>query len=225
MDDRVILDTVLPSLDATDAFAHTLASWVEPSDVLALRGELGAGKTTLTRLLGAAMGADERGVNSPTFVIAMEHATADGMPGLVHVDAYRVGDESELDAMGWDRLTAPDRVVVIEWPDRIPEAIEALGERVLHVELWPESETARGVRMTTSSPRFTDRPWPVASGETSSDEHREDTTCPVTGRAVPADSPTWPFADERARMADLYQWFSEGYRIERPIEERDMEEG
>jgi len=53
---------------------------------------------------------------------------------------------------------------------------------------------------------------------------RRDTVCPVTGRAVSATSPTWPFADERARLADLYKWFAEGYTVSRPSEWNDLEE-
>ena len=53
---------------------------------------------------------------------------------------------------------------------------------------------------------------------------REATTCPTTGRPVPADSPTWPFATEQARMADLYKWFTGQHAISRSVEESDLEE-
>ena len=56
-------------------------------------------------------------------------------------------------------------------------------------------------------------------------ESREATRCPVTGSTVPGDSPTWPFADERARMADLYRWMHESYTITREMKDADLEQG
>jgi endogenous inhibitor of DNA gyrase (YacG/DUF329 family) len=54
---------------------------------------------------------------------------------------------------------------------------------------------------------------------------RAATTCPVTGQRVAPDCPTWPFANERARMADLHKWFSGQHVISRPLEQADLEQG
>ena len=219
----------LEGLEATERFAASLSRWLRAGDVVALHGDLGAGKTTLVRMLASAMGVEPAAVSSPTFVIAMEHHTSPELPDLVHIDAYRVGDESELIAVGWDRLTDGSRIVCIEWPSKVSDAIDALGGRVLRLELWPESEFARGVRLTGPGQHLADRgafpglePLPGSRAQAS---ERTETVCPVTGERVRADNPHWPFASERARMADLNRWFTESYRIERPIDERDLEEG
>ena len=96
--------------ETMDRFGRFVAEDLRAGDVLCLTGELGAGKTTFTRGLGAAL--KVRGsVTSPTFVIARTHARADGPP-LVHVDAYRLGTAGELDDIDvdWD-----NSITVVEW--------------------------------------------------------------------------------------------------------------
>lgn len=96
--------------DAMEALGARLAALLRAGDLVVLDGPLGAGKTTLTRGLGAALGA--RGaVTSPTFVLAREHPTAAGVP-LVHVDAYRLATARELDDLDLDYDGA---IVVVEW--------------------------------------------------------------------------------------------------------------
>ena len=88
-----------------------IASELRAGDLVALNGELGAGKTTLTRGLGAALGV--RGtVTSPTFVLARTHQRDSGEPPLVHVDAYRLGSAAELDDLDIDYAAS---IVVVEW--------------------------------------------------------------------------------------------------------------
>lgn len=100
-----ILDTA-----QMEALGAQLAPLLRAGDLVLLNGELGAGKTTLARGLGAALGA--RGaVTSPTFVLAREHPTASGVP-LVHVDAYRLATGRELDDLDLDYEHA---IVVVEW--------------------------------------------------------------------------------------------------------------
>jgi len=105
----VIQLTILDS-EAMEALGARLAPLLRAGDLVLLNGELGAGKTTLTRGLGAALGA--RGaVTSPTFVLAREHPTASGVP-LVHVDAYRLATAREVDDLDLDYGHA---IVVVEW--------------------------------------------------------------------------------------------------------------
>ncbi|MEX1079683.1 MAG: tRNA (adenosine(37)-N6)-threonylcarbamoyltransferase complex ATPase subunit type 1 TsaE [Homoserinimonas sp.] len=88
-----------------------LAGRLRAGDVVALNGELGAGKTTLTRGLGEALGI--RGmVTSPTFVLARTHPRLGSGAPLVHVDAYRLGDPAELDDLDID---FEESIVVVEW--------------------------------------------------------------------------------------------------------------
>ncbi|MEV0774722.1 tRNA (adenosine(37)-N6)-threonylcarbamoyltransferase complex ATPase subunit type 1 TsaE [Streptomyces sp. NPDC050428] len=106
-----------------------LAGLLRPGDLVMLTGELGAGKTTLTRGLGAGLGV--RGaVTSPTFVIARVHPSLGSGPPLVHVDAYRLGGGlDEMEDLDLD-VSLPDSVVVVEWGDG---KVEELSDDRLHV--------------------------------------------------------------------------------------------
>lgn len=93
-----------------EALGATIARRLGAGDLVLLNGELGAGKTTLTRGLGAELGV--RGaVTSPTFVLARTHPRLDGPP-LVHVDAYRLHSAVELDDLDIDFSAS---IVVVEW--------------------------------------------------------------------------------------------------------------
>ncbi|BAU85487.1 hypothetical protein SLA_4603 [Streptomyces laurentii] len=106
-----------------------LATLLRPGDLVMLTGELGAGKTTMTRGLGEGLGV--RGaVTSPTFVIARVHPSLTGGPALVHVDAYRLGGGlDEMEDLDLD-VSLPDSVVVVEWGDG---KVEDLTDDRLHV--------------------------------------------------------------------------------------------
>ncbi|MGC5615718.1 tRNA (adenosine(37)-N6)-threonylcarbamoyltransferase complex ATPase subunit type 1 TsaE [Georgenia sp. Z1491] len=102
-----------PTTDDTRALAGRLAAHLRAGDLLVLSGPLGAGKTTFVQGLGAALGV--RGtIASPTFVIAREHPPLGDGPGLVHVDAYRLGGAGELDALDLDS-SLEESVTVVEW--------------------------------------------------------------------------------------------------------------
>ena len=98
---------------ATQAFGEAIGSKLAAGDLVVLSGPLGAGKTTLTQGIGAALGV--RGpVTSPTFVIARVHPSLRGGPALVHVDAYRLGGPVDIDDLDLDTPLAT-AVVVVEW--------------------------------------------------------------------------------------------------------------
>lgn len=105
--------TVMLTIADPAAMEHLgarIAAQLHAGDTVLLTGELGAGKTTLTRGLGAALGV--RGtITSPTFVLARTHLRSDGPP-LVHVDAYRLRDAAELDDLDLDFAAS---IVVVEW--------------------------------------------------------------------------------------------------------------
>ncbi|GHG10019.1 tRNA (adenosine(37)-N6)-threonylcarbamoyltransferase complex ATPase subunit type 1 TsaE [Streptomyces zaomyceticus] len=110
-------------------FGRRLAKILRPGDLVMLTGELGAGKTTLTRGLGEGLGV--RGaVTSPTFVIARVHPSLVGGPALVHVDAYRLGGGlDEMEDLDLD-VSLPESVVVVEWGDG---KVEELTDDRLHL--------------------------------------------------------------------------------------------
>lgn len=105
----------------TRALGAHLASRLGPGDLLILTGDLGAGKTTLTRGIGEALGV--RGeVTSPTFVIARSHPSLSDGPALVHVDAYRLGGAAELDDLDLD-TDIDEAVTVVEWGEGLAESL------------------------------------------------------------------------------------------------------
>lgn len=113
----------------TQAFGEELGRQLEAGDVVILDGPLGAGKTTFTQ--GVARGLQVAGrVTSPTFVIAREHRSEVGGPGLIHVDAYRLLGEDDRDADPIGALDSLDldtdldtAVVVAEWGGGLVEQI------------------------------------------------------------------------------------------------------
>jgi tRNA threonylcarbamoyl adenosine modification protein YjeE len=123
----VLLDLRVPSTAAMGELGARLAAVLRAGDLVVLTGPLGAGKTTMTRGLGAALGARGQ-VSSPTFVLARTHPTAAG-PDLVHVDAYRLSDPLELDDLDldWD-----GSIVVVEWGRGM---VDGISEDVLDVEI------------------------------------------------------------------------------------------
>ena len=120
----------------TQELGAELGAAFEAGDVVVLDGPLGAGKTTFTQ--GIARGMQVKGrVTSPTFVIARQHASTVGGPALVHVDAYRLGDDplGELDALDLD-TDLEGAVVVAEWGEGL---MEQLGDS--HILITLDRET------------------------------------------------------------------------------------
>ena len=110
------VQTTLRTMDDTRRLAATLAERLRPGDVLALAGDLGAGKTSLIKAIAAAWGAEEAAVRSPTFALINIHALAEF--DLVHADLYRLEGADDLLGCGLlDHLGSADCVVAIEWPE------------------------------------------------------------------------------------------------------------
>jgi tRNA threonylcarbamoyladenosine biosynthesis protein TsaE len=215
------LDFVLNSLADTAALGRALAGVLAAGDTVALEGDLGAGKTTLVRTIAEARGIDPGLVSSPTFVIVNEYpAPREDEPMLVHVDAYRLTSADDLDPLGWDRLADGTTVLLIEWAERIAEALPR--ETTARLSIVATGEDSRTIVL--EAPESWGGRDAISQLRALALPARTPTTCPVTGRTVPADSPTWPFATEQARMADLYKWFSGQHSVSRSVEESDLEE-
>jgi len=223
----VTIERELNDPAATDGFGAELAAALRPGDVFLLIGPLGAGKTTLVRAIADALGVEPAGVSSPTFVVINEYAPAETgsrSAPLVHVDAYRLGphaDREALDLLGWDRAIGPGVITLIEWGDRI-EALLDRNSEPARLELEHAGERARHAILHLPA-AWRDRPGFAHPASDAPDRGR--TVCPVTGEPVAPDNPHWPFASERAKLADLHRWFSEDYQISRPMTEADLEQG
>lgn len=134
----------IDGLDGLRDFARRLAGRVAGGQVYLMRGELGAGKTTLVRELCAALGVPPGSVVSPTFTLVQEYSG--GRLPVVHVDLYRVQPGRELDTLDLEeRLGDPGCVCFVEWPDAA-RALLPPGAVELRID-FGASETTR--RITT----------------------------------------------------------------------------
>lgn len=137
------LDTT--NSEETSQFAAKLAGFLKPGDVIALEGDLGAGKTTFTK--GLAKGLEiKKTVNSPTFTIIKEYR---GKLPLYHMDVYRVADAFE--DLGFDEYFEGDGVTVVEWAHLIEEQLPS--ER-LTIFLYRDEGDKRKMVLTPKGERY-----------------------------------------------------------------------
>lgn len=133
------------SPEATGGLAAFLAGKLQPGDVLTLEGDLGAGKTTFTKALGAALGVTKT-INSPTFTIIKEYA---GDLPFYHMDAYRLEDTEE--DLGFEEYFFGSGVTVVEWASYIEDF---LPEERLDIRVSYEGEDVRSFFFTPRSSHF-----------------------------------------------------------------------
>lgn len=137
---------LLGSEEDTKRLGHQLANALQPGDVVALIGDLGTGKTALTKAVAAGLGIGDM-ITSPTFTIVCEYHS--GRLPMYHFDVYRVSDPDELFEIGFEEYLFGTGVCLIEWADLIEDILPARtirvelgygvreGERVASVS-WPE---------------------------------------------------------------------------------------
>ena len=135
------------SVEETWELAKKFAPELKPGDVVCLEGELGAGKTTFTQGLAAALGVPGR-VTSPTFCIVQEHRSSSSsttncqLPTtnffLVHMDLYRLHGEDDVLAIGWEDYLADGAILVVEWPERAGSLIPTSAKHVVFTHLAGE---------------------------------------------------------------------------------------
>lgn len=142
---RIVVST--ENAEETIALGERLGALLGVGDVVALTGDLGAGKTTLVKGIAAGMGITAD-ICSPTFTLIREHS---GEVPLYHVDLYRLSGIVEVDTIGVEEYIYGSGVTIIEWADRMQSLLPA--ER-LDVELRIEGETRRRIVLTTRSPRL-----------------------------------------------------------------------
>ena len=148
--ERLTVRKTTRSARATRALGERLGSLLRPGDVVALVGELGAGKTQLVRGVCEGAGVPEHEVSSPSFAIV---ASYHGRIPVHHADLYRIADEDELYATGFGDLVGGDGALLVEWADRIPSALprERLTIRLVHDARRPD---VRHVEILGTGERF-----------------------------------------------------------------------
>lgn len=143
----------VPTAEAMQTLGRDLAAVLAPGDLLIASGDLGAGKTTLTQGIGAGMGV-AGAIISPTFVLARIHPDPAGGPGLVHVDAYRLGSFAEVEDLDLE-VSLADSVTLVEWGTGVAEGLsDDRLEIDIRRSLDPEDET-RWVFLTPIGERWT----------------------------------------------------------------------
>src|SRR5580698_9137569 len=130
-----ILD--IPDLPATEAFGRRLGEQLFPGAVIALVGQLGAGKTHLTRAIAEGLGVKNPAiVNSPTFVLIQEYPAR--IP-IYHFDAYRLSGPREFAELGVEEYFLGDGVSIVEWADKVEATLPADHLRI-EIEIVDESQ-------------------------------------------------------------------------------------
>lgn len=109
----------LNNLEETEKFGLFLGENLRPGDVVCLNGDLGAGKTTLTKSIAKGLGIDDY-VTSPTFTIVNEYY---GKIDLYHIDTYRLDDMVDVDYLGFDEYFYSDGVTIVEWAEKIRDSL------------------------------------------------------------------------------------------------------
>jgi tRNA threonylcarbamoyladenosine biosynthesis protein TsaE len=114
------MSTLLATPEATFDWGRELAASLRAGDVVALCGQLGAGKTQATKGILAGLGS-QAAVTSPTFTLVHEYT--DGRLPVFHFDFYRMDSAEEVLTVGWDDILDEPGVVIIEWADLFPELL------------------------------------------------------------------------------------------------------
>ena len=144
---RLTLDA--PDLAATESLGRRLGGLLFPGAVVALVGQLGAGKTHLTRAIAEGLGVrNPAAVNSPTFVLIQEYPAR--LP-VYHFDAYRLSGSREFADLGVEEYFHGDGVSVVEWADKVGDAMP--GER-LTVTIMVTGPTSRRFEIAATGERY-----------------------------------------------------------------------
>jgi tRNA threonylcarbamoyladenosine biosynthesis protein TsaE len=142
----MIREFTTKSAEETIALGRELANMLVPPKLVVLRGDLGAGKTTLVK--GIAEGfqaASEEDVTSPTFTLIHEYRGPSAT--VYHIDLYRIDTQRELETLGLDDLMSENSVLLIEWGEKFPRFQR---ERDVEVVLERVSENDRKIKVTSS---------------------------------------------------------------------------
>jgi tRNA threonylcarbamoyladenosine biosynthesis protein TsaE len=132
----------------TVVFGRSLGALLEKGMVVALNGELGAGKTTLVKAIAAELGIPREDVRSPSYTLINEY---EGRLPVYHFDLYRLIDSSELYDLGYDEYLEGEGISIVEWADAIPDA---LPEEYLSIKIEIVSDDEREFTVTVAGKRY-----------------------------------------------------------------------
>lgn len=132
------------SAEETVALGERLGAFLRPGDIIALEGNLAAGKTTITKGIARALGVDDT-ITSPTFCLVSEY---EGKMPLYHFDVYRLQDTDDFANLGADEMLYGNGVCVIEWSEKI---MEELPSRTIKIKI--ENEAREGSDNSAHSAR------------------------------------------------------------------------
>jgi tRNA threonylcarbamoyladenosine biosynthesis protein TsaE len=143
----ILREITTQSAEETIAFGRTLTELLAPPKLVLLRGDLGAGKTTLVKGIAAAFeAAAEEDVTSPTFTLIHEYRGP--RANLYHIDLYRIDTQRELDTLALDDLRAENSILLIEWGEKFPRFVR---ERDVEIALEREGENGRRITIARQS--------------------------------------------------------------------------
>lgn len=137
------MQIITHSAAETEAFGAHLAAQLRAGDVIAYRGDLGAGKTALTRGIAAGLGITDR-VTSPTYTIVNEYPS--GRLPLFHFDMYRLSSADELFDIGWEDYLTRGGVCAVEWSENVEDALE--NPIVIDIRRDTQDENTRLITVT-----------------------------------------------------------------------------
>jgi tRNA threonylcarbamoyladenosine biosynthesis protein TsaE len=135
-----LFEEIVKDEEATQGLGHSLASLFRAGDVIALYGELGAGKTCLVRGLAEGLGVEKGLVSSPSFSLINEYP---GIIPLFHMDCYRLGREEEIQELGLEEYFDGPGISIIEWAERIRD----LPEERLEISISILDESRRRIQI------------------------------------------------------------------------------
>jgi tRNA threonylcarbamoyladenosine biosynthesis protein TsaE len=132
------------SAEETISYGRRLGRFLAPPKLVLLRGDLGAGKTTLVKGIASAFqAAAEQDVTSPTFTLVHEYRGP--KTNLYHIDLYRIDTLRELETLALDDLRSDNSILLIEWGEKFPGLV---AERDLEILLQREGENRRRIRIS-----------------------------------------------------------------------------
>lgn len=144
---ELIREALTQSAEETISFGRTLTGLLRPPKLVLLRGDLGAGKTTLVKGIAAAFdAAAEEDVTSPTFTLIHEYRGPRAI--LFHIDLYRIDTPRELDTLALDDLRSENSILLIEWGEKFPRLVR---DHDVEIALEREGESGRRIRVAGSA--------------------------------------------------------------------------